>query len=207
MRLIELSGVGFSYSPGSRILSDVNLRLDRGESLALTGPSGSGKTTLLGIIGGLLAPSTGDMSPDTSSGSLRIGWIFQSINTLGRRTALDNVALGALSTGCDWGQAKQHAAELLVAVGLGQQSHQRSRFLSGGELQRVVIARALAAQPDLLLADEPTGQLDEANSDLVMSTLLGLMSSGASLIVATHDLSLAARCNQEYRVSHRSEST
>lgn len=203
---IELDGITHSYGPGTRVLRDLSLRVGTGETVALTGPSGSGKTTLLAIIGLLTEPSSGrvlfDGAPAPRSGALdsfrseTFGWVFQTANALSHRTAVDNAALGLLIRGRTHRDARAQAAVALKAVGVGHVAEKEARTLSGGELQRVCIARALAAQPSYILADEPTGQLDHATTLEVIAALLDRRPRGTGVILATHDLEVARRCDR-----------
>lgn len=200
-----------AYAPDTLVLADVDISLDRGESLALVGPSGVGKTTLLWILGGLLRPTSGNVTlegvavgPDHQSNRQRardFGWVFQSMNVLPRRTALDNVALGAISLGDQRSFANESAARLLNRVGLGSMALKPLYKLSGGETQRVCIARSLVGQPKFVLADEPTGQLDRSTSDLVLDAMWEALNRDVGLVVATHDQQVAARCDRVLRLA------
>jgi len=186
-------------------LKNIDLYLNEGEFTGLVGPSGSGKTTLLNIIGGLDSPTEGQVSVlghalnDTSHGErarLRrkhMGFIFQSYNLLPVYTVFENVELPLHIGGMSWRERRQRAHEALDAVGLGSRAGHRPFELSGGEQQRVSIARALVTGPDVVFADEPTGELDTATARSIADTLAEIASSGqATVIVATHDLELAA---------------
>jgi len=189
------------------VLDEVSLTFDAGETVAITGPSGSGKTTLMSILGLLLPPTSGtvlvDGQPVPEGGRQRdrlrggrIAWIFQTVNVLGRRSALDNVVLGLLAQGMHRTQAEPAAAEALAAVGLKDRAGQQVRELSGGEVQRVCGARAIAGNPTYLFADEPTGQLDSAASELVIDSLLEARDADTAVIIATHDPAVAQRCDR-----------
>jgi ABC-type lipoprotein export system ATPase subunit len=216
---LALRDVTHRYSEsGPAVLSDVTLRIEAGETVALMGPSGSGKTTLLTILGLLVTPSSGDFQLDGAplprNGIARIraerfGWVFQTANALPRRTALDNAALGLLVRGEQRGAARRQAAAALEAVGVGHLAAMEARQLSGGELQRVCIARALAARPSFILADEPTGQLDHATTLDVTAALLRNRPEGTAVILATHDAEVARQCNRLVRVAdgHITEET
>lgn len=179
-------------------------------SVAVTGPSGSGKSTLLHLIGGLDRPTSGTIEVEGRDvGALRgraliahrrsVGFVVQRYNLLPGLTALENVMLPLLPLrpGPDvWSRAQ----ELLARVGLADRERALPGELSGGEQQRVAIARALVGQPSLLLADEPTGNLDSANAEAVVDLLLGVVADGAMLLVATHDPEVAARCEQRLQI-------
>lgn len=165
---------------------------------ALVGPSGSGKSTLLAAISGYQALDAGQievrsaptelaMGPDPA----RVAWVPQGSNALGRRSVLDNVAIAPKSAGASLSEARERAMESLTVVGLSALASQQARWLSGGELQRVALARALASGKDLILADEPSANLDAANTELIAQILEGLTTS-ATVVVATHDPVLVA---------------
>ncbi|MFD0669187.1 ABC transporter ATP-binding protein [Ramlibacter sp. MAHUQ-53] len=212
--LIELHRLGKSYNLGlpseTEVLHGLDLRIDEGEFAALVGPSGSGKSTLLNIIGLLERPTSGDYVLQGQSVSalhddaltLRrqrtLGFVFQFHHLLHAFTALENVTLPALAAeGRVTPQRLAQARELLAAVGLSHAMDKRPLELSGGMQQRVAIARALILQPALVLADEPTGNLDTATSDDVFALLRRMHAErGTSFIVVTHDPRLAARCDR-----------
>lgn len=214
--LVELDRVSQSYSMGDAlqpVLHDVSLTIDRGQSCALVGASGSGKSTLLNLLGLLDQPSSGrlllggqdmsDVSADLRA-DLRnqwIGFVFQSFNLLPRLTALDNVALPLLYRGCSRAEARQRAQRQLERVGLNERVGHRPAELSGGQRQRVAIARALVGEPALILADEPTGNLDSTTAREIMDLLLLLnRNQGVTLIMVTHDDDLAQRLGRRVRV-------
>jgi ABC-type lipoprotein export system ATPase subunit len=187
-------------------LRGVSLSVRRGERVALLGKSGSGKSTVLNLLGGLDRPTTGAievqgrnlaaLSPrQLADYRLRtVGMIFQSFNLIASRTAVQNVELPMLFSGVSPRQRRLDAARALEAVGLGARLHHRPAELSGGEGQRVAIARALVNQPDIVLADEPTGNLDSATAGEIMAQLLSHVSARqATLILVTHDEELARR--------------
>lgn len=202
--------VSFAVSaPGGRleILKDISLDLNAGETLAIVGTSGSGKTTLLGLLAGLDQPSTGtirlighDLGPldENARAHLRkrhVGFVFQSFHLLPSLTALENVMLALEIAGFD--DARQRAENTLDQVGLNHRLKHYPRQLSGGEQQRVAIARAFAGQPDILFADEPTGNLDQRTGRAVADLLFELNAHhGTALVLVTHDLQLARRCSQ-----------
>lgn len=204
---IELRGVEHGYLEGVPILRGLDLVVADGESVAITGPSGSGKSTLLAVIGlllhpfrgtvlidGIPAPRRGAALDDARAG--QFGWVFQSSNALGRRTVADNVALGLLSRGKRRCETDDQVRMVLGSVGLDGLEEQPAFTLSGGELQRMVIARALVGRPRFVLADEPTGQLDRATSMLVVQSFLGSRPQGTSVVIATHDVLVAHRCDR-----------
>ena len=193
-------------------LRGVSLKVRPGEVLSIMGPSGSGKSTLMNLIGCLDRPSTGsyrldgeqvsDLSDDELAEirSRKVGFVFQSFNLLGRQTALANVELPMRYAGVARGR-RQRATEALEAVGLGDRLRHRPNELSGGQQQRVAIARALVNSPSIVLADEPTGNLDSKSGDEVMRYLLGLNKDlGTTLVFVTHDLEIAARTKRIVRL-------
>ncbi len=210
--LVAVRNVSRAYSDGSvTALDNLSLTLERGDYLALTGPSGSGKSTLLHLICGLDQPSRGEIQfegrhPGSAHEwsrlrSRRIGLIFQSFNLLPTLTALENVEVpmfGVLPRSPD---RARHATALLDRVGLAQRLHHRPGQLSGGERQRLAIARALANSPDLLLADEPTGNLDSKNSRDILALLEELHHErGVTLVIVTHDPEIAGRTRRILRL-------
>jgi predicted ABC-type transport system involved in lysophospholipase L1 biosynthesis ATPase subunit len=188
-------------------LRGISLDVRRGERIGLLGKSGSGKSTLLNLLGGLDRPTGGTLEVNGSDlAQLRsrdlarhrlttVGMIFQSFNLVASRTALDNVALPLIFAGRPRRERKATARQALEAVGLGERLHHRPAELSGGEQQRVAIARALVNAPALLLADEPTGNLDSATTaEIVMLLTSHVRTHGTTLILVTHDEELARRC-------------
>ena len=212
--LIELADVRKSYNIGlpseAEVLHGLSLRVDRGEFMALIGPSGSGKSTLLNIVGLLERMTSGsyrlhgeevhslDDAELTRRRRTTLGFVFQFHHLLPAFTALENVTLPALmSEGRVSAQQLARARDLLDAVGLAQAMHKRPGELSGGMQQRVAIARALVQGPALVLADEPTGNLDTASSDEVFVQLRRMhVELGTTFVVVTHDPRLAARCDR-----------
>lgn len=192
-------------------LRGVDLEIHRNEMVGIIGPSGSGKSTLLGIIGGLDSPTSGTIAIDgvdvtrMSEGQLtdirnqKIGFVFQFFNLIPTLTALENVALPI-----EFAQVRRHkpferAEELLELLGLGSRLHHRPNELSGGQQQRVAIARALANDPPILLADEPTGNLDSRSGETVLEALATIRDqNGATVVLVTHDQSLASRMDRVF---------
>jgi putative ABC transport system ATP-binding protein len=190
--------------PAVHALHEVTITACAGEHVALVGRSGSGKSTLLNLLGLLDRPSSGEIRlAGTDTGLLddhertavragRVGFVFQAFHLLDYRTAAENVEVGLLHAGVPRGERRARALEALDAVGLSHRAHASPATLSGGEKQRVAIARAVAPQPRVLLSDEPTGNLDSASADVVLSILNSLKPTGVALITATHDAQVAA---------------
>lgn len=205
--VLEASGV--LRRIGARVIvNGIELALEQGESLSLIGPSGCGKTTLLQILGLLDRPDGGVVKiggsdawagRDEDRARLRlerIGFVFQQHNLFETMTALENVSLPAWRLGKSRARAAKRAEELLERFNLAHAKKTRASELSGGEAQRVAIARAIVNEPALILADEPTGNLDSAASHVVMETLFETSKSGAALLIVTHDLDIAARATR-----------
>ena len=204
--IIELEDLAKYYTVGGeviRALDGVNLQVGRGEYLSIVGPSGSGKTTLFNLIGGLDRPTRGRVYIDGVDISRldayelawlrcrKIGYIFQTFNLIPVLTALENVALPTIFAGVPRDEGLRRAEKLLRSVGLGDRLHHRPSELSAGQQQRVAIARAMANDPDIILADEPTGNLDLNTGMEIISLLQGLnRTRGMTLISATHDLKM-----------------
>lgn len=191
------------------ILEGIDLQLKRGESLAISGASGSGKTTLLGLLAGLDVASDGDIEmfgqplgglDEEGRAGLRrrrVGFVFQSFQLLPTLSALDNVLLPLQLTGVE--QPREKSIQALDSVGLAERLHHYPAQLSGGEQQRVALARAFAGGPELLFADEPTGNLDHANGTHIADLLFQLNAErGTALLLVTHSLELAGRCQRQY---------
>lgn len=211
--VIELRGVVRSYgSPPTVALSGVDLTINKGEMVAIVGPSGSGKSTLLNIVGSLDRADEGTtliaghdvhQMSDTELSALRaytIGFVFQQFHLSEGVSAIDNVATGLLYTGLPARERRARAQVALERVGLGARLKHRPEQLSGGERQRVAIARAVVGEPQILLADEPTGSLDTKSGEGVMQILTELHRSGTTVVVITHDLSLAERMPRQIHI-------
>lgn len=208
--LIDLDGVGMTYPgpPPVEALRPVKLRVEDGEYVAIVGPSGSGKSTLLNLLGLLDAPTAGTYwfdGHDTSKmkeakrtqlRADKIGFIFQAFHLMAHRTATENVAMTLVYQGIPRRKRRQIAREKLELVGLSHRLDALPTTLSGGERQRVAIARALAADPSLLLCDEPTGNLDSKTADSILATLDELHAQGLTILMITHDHDVAERAER-----------
>tara|TARA_Y100001956_G_scaffold4799_1_gene4343 strand:+ start:2279 stop:2962 length:684 start_codon:yes stop_codon:yes gene_type:complete len=214
--LIALNRVNKSFAQAANndaVLKDIDLTIDDGESIAILGPSGSGKSTLLSIIGLLDEPCKGEYLLRTENvmsltkkqkSQLRnrhIGWIFQNFNLIASMTVLENV-VQPMRFNADIKPAEYiaRAQSVLAQVGLADKSNSTPDKLSGGQQQRVAIARALINEPALILADEPTGNLDQKTGEEVMNLLLSLSAQGTTLVIVTHDENVAARCQRKIRI-------
>jgi putative ABC transport system ATP-binding protein len=207
---VECHGLTKTLRSGSQdltVLRDVDLVVGPAESVAILGPSGSGKSTLLGLLAGLDRPTSGSVAIDghdlagMSEDDLarlrrgRVGFVFQSFQLLPNLTAHENVRVPLELTGFDG--ARERADELLAAVGLADRAHHYPSQLSGGEMQRVALARAFGPRPRLILADEPTGNLDSDTGERILALLFDLRArEGTSLVLVTHDVALAARADR-----------
>ena len=212
IRLENITKIYEKHGQTLRALEDVNLHVPKGDFLAITGPSGSGKTTLMNILGCLDRPTTGKylLEGTTVEGlggaaaahirNRKIGFIFQSFNLIGSMSALENVELPLVLRGESRKSRRQKALEALERVGLQARAGHRPAELSGGQQQRVAIARVLAAQPPLILADEPTGNLDGATSREILSILQQLHGEGQTIVMITHDAGIAAAAPRQMRM-------
>jgi len=214
--VLQLTGVARGFRQGRQtleVLREANLTVHRGEIVALVGPSGAGKSTLLHIAGLLEAPDAGDvaimgrsafgMDDDdrTAVRRERLGFVYQYHHLLPEFSALENVAIPCIIGGLSRREARERAHEILGWMGLSEREKHRPGQLSGGEQQRVAIARALASKPTLLLADEPTGNLDPATAAEVFDVLLRLVrGAGLAAVIATHNPDLAARMDRTVRL-------
>lgn len=215
--VLKLAGVTKAYNPGQpgevQVLRGVDLTIGRGEVVALVAPSGAGKSTLLHIAGLLDSADAGQVSlggqemsglpdgPRTAARRRSVGFVYQFHHLLPEFSALENVVLPQLANGATRAEAEARAQGLLRAVGVADRAHHRPAQLSGGQQQRVAFCRGLANAPQLLLADEPTGNLDPATSDQVFGALMGLVrDTGLSALIATHNMELAARMDRVVRL-------
>ena len=213
--MIRLTGITKHYRMGEeevRALDGVDLHIARNEYVALIGPSGSGKSTLMNLIGCLDTPTTGTYvlnGRDTSHmddvelakvRNLEIGFVFQSFHLLPRLTVLDNVCQPLVYRGMPRAERQRLATEALAQVGLANRMGHRPNQLSGGQRQRVAVARALVGKPAILLADEPTGNLDSRTSAEIMALFDALHSDGQTVVVVTHEPDIAAHCRRTIRL-------
>lgn len=215
MSVIKLSNVSKIYGLGDATtvaVDDVDLSIKKGEFVAIMGPSGSGKSTLMNIIGLLDTPSNGEYDLDSSPVSRlsqnarskirreKIGFVFQSFNLLPRMTVIENVALPLTYSGISHVDRLERASEILKELDLREKEYYRPTQLSGGQAQRVAVARALANKPSIILADEPTGNLDTKSSENIMELLKDLHSKGNTIIMVTHNPDLARYAQRELHI-------
>ena len=215
MSLIRLDTICRSYDMGAETvhaLRGVSMSIERGEYVAIMGPSGSGKSTLMNVLGCLDTPTTGSYElnghsvgemDDDELADIRnreIGFVFQTFNLLARSTALRNVELPLIYAGKDLDERREVALAALESVGLGDRVLHRPNEMSGGQRQRVAIARALVNQPSLLLADEPTGNLDTRTGNEILELFDHLHASGHTLLVVTHEEAVARRSRRVIRI-------
>ncbi|MEI6667301.1 MAG: ABC transporter ATP-binding protein [Acidobacteriota bacterium] len=215
--MLEVRGLSKQYQSASgpiQVMSDVNLTLTDGDAVSIVGPSGSGKSTLLYAIGGIEPPSSGTVTLDGTNPFLlddtglaafrnrQVGFVFQDHHLMPQCTVLENVLLPTLLTPDSEGAALGRATDLIDRVGLGPRRQHRPHQLSGGEKQRVAVARSLMRRPRLILCDEPTGNLDGDSAEAVVALLLELHREQANmLVVVTHNLELAQRFGRRFRLS------
>lgn len=216
VELIRLQQVNKEFGPVKNktvALQPLDLSIAQGECLAITGASGSGKSTLLSILGLLDSPSSGEYwlkqhpvaalsrSQLSQLRNQHIGWVFQNFNLIGEMTVLENVALPLrFNPDIASGRYVELARAQLEKVGLSEKLNSRVSELSGGQQQRVAIARALVNQPSLLLADEPTGNLDSTTGQSIMNLLLQLSAEGSTVVIVTHDPAIAAQCSRQIKL-------
>ncbi len=209
--MIELTNITKSYRMGDvdlNVLNGISLSVQQGELIAIMGPSGSGKSTLMNIIGCLDRPTGGTYRfEDRDIGRVsddelahvrnrKLGFVFQTFNLLPRFSALKNVEVPLIYSGVPAKQRREQAIPMLQKVGLGDRMDHKPTELSGGQQQRVAIARALVNNPPVLLADEPTGNLDSRSGEDILNILTGLNEQGVTLIIVTHDRNVAAKCRR-----------
>lgn len=216
--MLKLDQINKSYASSGhciQVLQNVSLEVEEGEMCAVIGASGSGKSTLLNIMGLLDTPDQGAIlyrgqpmhdADDATKAAFRnnhLGFVFQSFNLLPHLSALDNIGLPLLYRGVSKAERRRLAWPWLKRVGLSDRSEHLPNALSGGQKQRVAIARALIGQPRLILADEPTGNLDPVSAETIL-TLLGELNreAGVSVVIVTHDLSISTKCHREILVNH-----
>ena len=215
MPILELKDICKDYQQGRepvRVLKNINLTVEKGDYLAIMGPSGSGKTTLMNIIGCLDVPTSGsyilegrdlkDLSDDDLAEvrNKHIGFVFQSFHLLPKMEAVDNVALPLLYADVPLKERRARAEEALKAVGLGERIHFLPNQLSGGQCQRIAIARAMVGKPELLLADEPTGALDTKSGNQIMDIFRRLSQEGMTILMITHEPDIAKCANVTYHI-------
>jgi lipoprotein-releasing system ATP-binding protein len=214
--ILRCQQLGMTYTEGPNdveVLSNINLQIEKGERIAIVGASGSGKSTLLHLLGGLDLPTSGSVwvdgrelskMSDKKRGLIRnqyLGFVYQFHHLLPEFTAVENVAMPLLIRGDDTKEAKKKASELLEEIGLGHRLEHRPIELSGGERQRAAIARALVTEPNVVLADEPTGNLDENTAQGVFDMMMSLNQRiGTALVMVTHDTILASKMDKRYHL-------
>ena len=215
MAILKLTDICKDYQQGKepvRVLKNINLTVERGEYLAIMGPSGSGKTTLMNLIGCLDVPTSGEYEldgknlknlSDDDMAEIRnkhIGFVFQHFHLMPKLDAVENVALPLLYAGVPLKERRERAEEALKSVGLGDRLNFLPNQLSGGQCQRIAIARAMVGKPDLLLADEPTGALDTKSGNQIMEIFRQLSNDGMTIIMITHEPSIAQCADKIYHI-------
>ena len=215
MAILKLTDICKDYQQGKepvRVLKNINLTVEKGDYLAIMGPSGSGKTTLMNLIGCLDVPTSGEYEldgrnlKDLSDDALaeirnkHIGFVFQHFHLMPKMDAADNVALPLLYAGVPLKERRERAEEALKAVGLEDRIHFLPNQLSGGQCQRVAIARAIVGNPDILLADEPTGALDTKSGNQIMEIFRELSDQGMTILMITHEQSIAECADKIYHI-------
>jgi putative ABC transport system ATP-binding protein len=209
--IIRMANIKKIYDTGKvkvEALKGIDLEIHKGEMVAIVGPSGSGKSTLMNLVGCLDTPSEGEyqLAGENVAGvtrdqlaeirNRRVGFVFQNFNLLPHITALENVEMPLLFGGVRPKERRERASEVLTRVGLAERLDHKPTELSGGQMQRVAIARALAMDPDIILADEPTGNLDSTSGGDIMSLFTELWQQGRTLVIITHDTALARRASR-----------
>ena len=215
MAILKLTDICKDYIQGKepvRVLKNINLTVEKGEYLAIMGPSGSGKTTLMNLIGCLDVPTSGsyeldgkdirDLSDDAMAEirNKHIGFVFQHFYLMPKMDAVENVALPLLYAGVPLKERRARAEEALKAVGLEERMHFLPNQLSGGQCQRIAIARAMVGKPNILLADEPTGALDTKSGNQIMDIFRRLSDEGMTILMITHEPSIAACADKTYHI-------
>ena len=210
MSVLSLQNISFSYDK-TPVLRDLSYEFEKGKMYCIIGKSGAGKTTLLSLLSGLARPSAGEIFYNGKSiskidkytfRSRYIGVVFQSFNLITKYTALENVVLSMDVSGCKIKDKKQKALDLLDSVGLDEdEANRRVLKLSGGQQQRVAIARALSYDPDIILADEPTGNLDRDTQKEIMDIFRELASAGKCVILVSHSPDVAEMCDERYELT------
>ena len=210
MSILSLQNISFSYDK-TPVLRDISYEFEKGKIYCIIGKSGAGKTTLLSLLSGLARPSAGDIIYDGKSiskidkytfRSKYIGVVFQSFNLITKYTALENVVLSMDVSGCKIKDKKKRGLELLESVGLDEdEANRRVLKLSGGQQQRVAIARALSYNPDIILADEPTGNLDRDTQREIMDIFRDLANDGKCVILVSHSPDVAEMCDERYELT------
>lgn len=216
MKIYELKELSHTYNKGAQnsctALSDINLDIEDGELLAIVGTSGSGKSTLLHILGGIIAPTSGQVLfngkplPYKSISKIaryrnrNIGFVLQNFGLIMTDTVLDNVSVPLLVGGHNLKEIRKEACSALQQVGLEKMIHKKVNQLSGGQKQRVAIARALVNKPQVILADEPTGALDSKTSNEIMEILMKLNHQGKTIVIVTHDMHIAESCRRRIEI-------
>ena len=210
MAILSLKNISFSYG-NTPVLKDISYDFEKGKMYCIIGKSGAGKTTLLSLLSGLASPSGGNIFYDDKDiakidkyrfRSKYIGVVFQSFNLITKLTALENVVLSMDIAGVRKINKKKRALELLESVGLDEdEANRRVLHLSGGQQQRVAIARALSYNPDIILADEPTGNLDKDTQDEIMAIFRDLANNGKCVILVSHSLDVANACDERYELT------